>query len=140
MAGPVSRAVNTVEKEILKFPAGLDAIKSVEVSASGVDVLASAVAGYEGRIALRAGTVLQKISGDSQERYEPSDGGSADDVEGILGDNIIFHDNTDASDRAADLLFHGVVFDVAKLTEFGSNYVGNEADVEEALYTCRFEE
>jgi hypothetical protein len=81
-----------------------------------------------------------KVSGDSQERYKAWDGGDASAVEGILGDNIFFHDNTDASDRAADMLFHSCVFDVTKLTEFGSNYVGNESDVETALHTCRFEE
>jgi hypothetical protein len=140
MAGPVSRSVNTVEKEILKFPCGLDAIKSVVLRASGVDQLASAVTGLEGKIGLRAGTVLQKVSGDSQNRYEPWDGGAASAVEGILGDNIFFHANdTDNADKAADVLFHNCVFDVDKLTEFGSNYVGNETDVEDALYTCRFE-
>lgn len=142
MAGPVSRSVNTVEKEILKFPAGLDAIKSVvlQASSSGVESFASAVTGVEGKLGLRAGTVLRKVQGDAQERYEKWDGVNPAAIEGILGDNIWFHDDTDASDRAADMLFHGVVFDVTKLTEFDSNYVTNETDVENALYTCRFEE
>lgn len=135
MAGPVSRGVNTVEKEILKFPAGLDAIESVVLAAENVAELASAVTGVDGKLGLRAGTVLQKVSGDSQNRYEVWDGGTAADIEGILGDNIYFYDNSEASDRAADMLFHNCVFDSSKIL----NYAGNESDLATALHTCRFD-
>jgi len=132
MAGPIARTTKTVEKEVLVFPAGLDAIQSVVLSASGVDALPSATTGYVGKLGLLAGTILKKVSGDSQVRYEEYDGTGT--PEGVLGDNIYFFDNTEASDRAADMLFHGCVFDINKLI----GYTGNEAAVEAALSTCQF--
>lgn len=132
MAGPVARTTKTVEKEVLVFPAGLDAIQSVVIAASGVDALPSATTGYVGKIGLLAGTILKKISGDGQDRYEAYDGTGT--PEGVLGDNIYFFDNTDASDRAADMLFHGCVFDTNKLI----GYSGNETAVKNALHTCQF--
>lgn len=132
MAGPVARTTKTVNKEILVFPAGLDAIQSVVLSASGVSALASAVTGYANKYGLLAGTVLKKAAGDSQERYVAYDGTGT--PAGILGDNIYFFDQTDASDRAADMLFHGCVFDTNKLI----GYAGHETAVQNALSTCKF--
>lgn len=136
MAGPVSRTANTVEKEILKFPAGLDAIDSVVLSAaaSGVVELPSATVGYAGKLGLLAGTILKKISGDSQNRYARYDGTGT--IAGILGDNIYFFDNTDNSDRAADMLNHGCVFNKNKIIDFGAY----ESDLRTAMPSCRFDE
>lgn len=128
-----SRAVNTVRKEILKFPAGLDAIESVVLRASGVAELASAVTGIEGKIGLRAGTILTKISGDSQNRYQRYTGTGT--IEGILGDNIFFYDNSADSDEPADMLFHNCVFDSSKIIDFASY----ESDLATDLPTCRFD-
>lgn len=135
MAGPVSRTTKTVEKEILKFPAGLDAIESVVLSAgaSGVSELPSATVGYEGKLGLLAGTILKKITGDGQNRYARYDGSGT--IAGVLGDNIYFYDATDASDRGADMLFHGVVFDKEKIIDYNA-FAG---DLATALFTCRFE-
>lgn len=130
----VSRAVNSVEKEVLKFATGLEAIESVVLRASGVEVLPSAVSGQEGRLMLRAGTVLKKISGDSQERYEEYTG--TGDIAGILGDNVFFYDTSAASDQPADMLFHNCVFDKDKIVDF-DDY---ETELRAALNTCRFEE
>jgi len=132
MAGPIGRASKTVEKEILKFPAGLDAIESVVVSASGVSALPSATTGYVGKLGLLAGTVLKKVSGDSKNRYTRYDGTGT--PAGVLGDNIYFYDNTHASDRAADMLIHGVVFIKDRI-----DFAGQEAAVRAALPTCRFD-
>jgi hypothetical protein len=132
MAGPVARTTKTVEKEVLVFPAGLDAIQSVVLSASGVAALPSATTGYAGKLGLLAGTILKKVSGDGQDRYTAYNGTGT--PEGVLGDNIYFFDNTHASDRAADMLFHGCVFDTNKLI----GYAGNETAVKNALATCKF--
>ena len=137
MSFGATRTTKTIDKEILKFPAGLDSIESIVLMASGVDELASATTGQTGVIGLLAGTVLSQLTSgaDSQERYKPYESGGSEVVAGILGDTVYFHDNTDASDKPADMLFHGCVFDKAKLT----GYTGNEAAVEAALPTCRFE-
>lgn len=133
MAFGAKRAINTVEKEILKEPAGLDAIESVVLRASGVAALASAVTGTSGKIGLRAGTILTKVSGDSQNRYKRYTGSGT--IEGILGDNIYFYDNTAASDEPADMLFHGCVFDSSKIVDFATY----ESALRTALNTCRFD-
>lgn len=132
----VSRRVSTVEKEILKFPAGLDAIQSIVLRASGVDALPSAVTGYEGKLGLRAGTIVTKIPADPQKRYAQFTGGGGEVIEGILGDNIYFYDGTNASDEPADMLFHGCVFNAAKIIDYGTH----EAALKAALTTCLFDE
>lgn len=130
----VSRRANSVEKEILVFPAGLDAVQSVVISASAAaQELPSAVTGRPGVLGLRAGTILQKVSGDSQNRYEPHDG--VGDIEGILADNVFFYDASDASDTPVDMLFHGCVFNKDKIID----YETYKSDLEDALHTCRFE-
>jgi hypothetical protein len=129
----VRRSVNTVRKEILKFPVGIDSVESVVLRASGVAALASAVTGVQGKLGLLAGTILTKVSGDSQNRYKRYTGSG--DIEGILGDNVFFYDGTDASDEPADMLFHGCVFDSSKIIDFASY----ESAVRDALPTCRFD-
>ncbi len=135
MPWQVARSVNTVDKEILKFPAGLDAVESVVLQASTVSALASTVT-VVGKLGLRAGTILTKIPGDSKGRYRKYSGSLGEVVEGILGDNKFFYDNTDKSDEPADMLFHGCVFDASKIVDWGSH----EAAVRAALNTCRFVE
>ncbi len=132
MAFGASRSVKTVKKEVLKFPAGLDAIESVVLRASGVPELASAVTGVTGKIGLRAGTILKRISGDSQNRYEEYDGSGT--IEGILGDNVEFYDNTSASDTPVDMLFHGCAFNYNKII----GYDDYETELKAALTTCVF--
>jgi hypothetical protein len=129
----VSRAVNTVRKEILKFPAGLDAIESVVLRASGVAALPSATTGYVGKLGLLAGTILTPVSGDSQNRYKKYTGSG--DIAGILGDNVYFFDGLDHSDEPADMLIHGCVFDKDRIIDF----VAYESALRTALNTCRFD-
>jgi hypothetical protein len=132
----VSRAVNTVEKEILKFPAGLDAIESVVLRASGVDELPSAVTGIEGKLGLRAGTILTRIPGDTQNRYKQFEGAGGEVIEGILGDNVFFYDESSAADEPADMLFHGCVFRADKIID----YATHETALKAALNTSKFDE
>lgn len=134
MAFNVSRTVKTVEKEVLKFPAGLDAIESVVIKGSGVPELPSATTGRRGVYGYVAGTILRKVSGDSQNRYEKYTGSGT--IEGILGDTVIVYDNsTAASDTPVDMLKHGCVFDKDKIVDYAS-YASALAT---ALFTCRFE-
>lgn len=134
-----SRAVNSVKKEVLKFATGLEAIESVVLSAVGSSAtseLASAVVGYEGKLGLRAGTILTKIPGDDQDRYKEFEDLAGEEITGILGDNIYFYVNSDEGDEPADMLFHSCVFNKAKIVNF-DDY---ESDLRAALNTCRFED
>jgi hypothetical protein len=135
MAFGARRGVNSVNKEVLKFVSGLEAIESVVLTPSGVSALASAVAGFEGRLGLQAGTILTKISGDDQNRYKKFTGTGT--IAGILADNVFFYDDdpTTSSEPAA-MFFHGAVFDKAKIIE----YEDYDTDLAEDLHTCRFEE
>lgn len=130
------RFAKTVRKEILRFPAGLDAIESVVLKASGVAALASAETGRSGVLGLKAGTILTKVPSDSRNRYKEFTGAGGEAIEGVLGDNIYFIDNTNASDEGADMLFHSCVFNAAKI----KNYNTHETALKAALYTCRFDE
>lgn len=125
-----TRSVNTVNKEILVFPAGLDSIQSVVLSASGVSELPSATTGREGVLGLQAGTILVEVSGDEQKRYEQFSGTGT--VAGILADNVYFYDGAD--DQPAAMFFHGCVFDQDKIIGYGDY----SADLAADLPTCRF--
>lgn len=135
MAFGVSRTVKDIRKEILKFPAGLDAIKSVVLSGEEATELPSAVTGVEGQLGLLAGTILTKVAGDGQNRYKQYEAGGGEAIEGILGDNVLFHDATEAADKPIDMLFHGCVFDLNKIVD----YATYDTDLADALFTCRFE-
>lgn len=133
MAGPVgSRTVRTVEKEVLKYPAGLDAIESVVLRAEDADEVPSAVGGVEGRLAILAGTILEKVDA-ARDYYKPFDGTGT--IAGVLGDNIYFHSDTEER-HAADMLFHGCVFNKNKIIDFDTH----ETDLRADLATCRFED
>lgn len=133
MAGPVgSRTVKYVKKEVLKYPAGLDAIESVVLRAEDAEEVPSAVAGSVGKLAILAGTILEKVDAD-RDYYKPYDG--TGDIAGVLGDNVYFH--SDADERhAADMLFHECVFNKNKIIDFDTHETALRAD----LNTCRFED
>src|SRR5438552_13344575 len=101
----VSRSINDVDKEILKFVSGLEAVESVVLKASGVSALASTVTGVVGKLGLRAGTILTKVPSDTKNRYKEYTGAGGEAVAGILGDNIFFVDNSLASDEGAPMYF-----------------------------------
>lgn len=132
----VDRSVGSVKKEVLKFATGLEAIESVVLRASDADTLSSAVTGgVTGRLGLRAGTILTKIPGDSQNRYKKFEDEANEAIECILGDNIYFYDTSEASDEPADGLFHNCVFDKSKIIDF----VTYETELRDSLNTSRFD-
>ena len=130
----VGRSVNSVSKEVLKFVSGLEQIESVVLAASEAEALPSAVTGVEGKLGLRAGTILVEVDGDDQRRATQYEG--TGDIIGILTDNIYFYDDSDASDQPAAAFKHTAVFDKAKIIDF-DDY---ETELKDELYTCRFEE
>ncbi len=128
----VNRRASTVAKEILVFPAGLDSIQSIVLSASGVSALPSATVGYSGKLGLLAGTILVEVSGDSQRRYKKFTGTGT--IAGILTDNVYFYDNT--QEEPAAMFVHGCVFDKAKIIDYDTY----SSQLATALPTCRFNE
>lgn len=132
-----SRAVNSVSKEVLKFASGLEAIESVVLAADeGANTsaaLASATVGYEGKLGLRAGTIIAKSADDKYRRYTNSGG---EEIVGILTDNVYFYDDTEASNEPASVFTHTAVFNKAKIIDYNAYKTALEA----ALYTCRFED
>jgi hypothetical protein len=114
MAFGVNRTVKDVRKEILKFPAGFDAIESIVLSGEAAEELPSAVTGVEGQLGLLAGTILTKVDGDDQDRYKKFE--------------------AEEADKPADMLFHGCVFDLNKIVD----YDDYDTDLATALPTCRF--
>jgi hypothetical protein len=128
----VSRYRKTADREILAYPAGLDAIKSVVVASSGAPSLASAVTGKVGNKGLLAGTILEAVPGDTQGRVRKWTSGT---IVGILGSNIFFEGEGDEYDSPAEAYFHGCVFNKDNIVD----YSGASGDLATDLPTCRFE-
>lgn len=127
------------EREFLKFPAGLDAIKSVVIRGASVAVRASTdVTGYGNRRVLLAGTVITKDPADTT-KYKAYAAASGETPAGVLADDVECgvsqgYENW-TSDEAAAMIYHGAVFKAAALI----GYSGNETAVKNALTTCKFE-
>jgi hypothetical protein len=128
----VSRSRHTTDREILAYPAGLDAIKSVVVASSGAETLPSATTGEVGVQGLLAGTALQVVDGDTQGRVEKYSDGT---IIGILGSNIFFEGEGDQYDSPAEAYFHGCVFNKDRIVDYGDI----DSDLATDLPTCRFE-
>lgn len=128
----VSRYRKTADREILLYPAGLDAIKSVVVTSSAAEELPSATTGKDGNKGLLAGTILEAVPGDTQGRVQKWTDGT---IVGILGSNIFFEGEGDAYDAPAEAYFHGCVFDKTKIVD----YDDADSDLATDLHTCRFE-
>jgi hypothetical protein len=114
-----SRKLGSIGRdEFLKFPAGLDAIRSVVVNAASVPSAASG--DYVGRRILKAGTILTKIPGASTNQYRRYTSATSEVPEGILGLDLEFADATQNSDQPAPLYYHGCVFDIDAILDFGT--------------------
>lgn len=112
--------------EILKFPAGLDAIASIVVDASTV-----ASAG-DGSRKLVAGTLLSKNVNNQYERFT---GAGGQVIKGVLAYDVEVVDTTAKSDAPAAMFFHGCVFRADRIVDFGTH----GAAARTALPTCRFD-
>lgn len=128
----VSRYRKTADREILAYPAGLDAIKSVVVASSAAEELPSATTGKDGNKGLLAGTILEAVPGDTQGRVRKWTNGT---IVGILGSNVFFEGEGDAYDAPAEAYFHGCVFNKDRIVD----YDDADSDLASDLPTCRFE-
>jgi hypothetical protein len=127
------RSRHTADREILAYPAGEDAIKSVVVAASGIPTLASAIVGEENVKGLLAGTPLEEVPGDAQGRVRKYTTGT---IIGILGSNLFFNGEGQDFDAPADAYFHSCVFRKDRIVGYSDG--STASDLADDLYTCQF--
>lgn len=128
MAGPITKTAAWADKEILKFPTGLHAVKSVVLDASDF-----AVSTDGSRYVVPAGTIL-KLSATNTTRYVEYKGG-AGKIEGILGRPTDILAQVTLGNTAAPMFYHGAVFATTAIvgfTLYASALVAG-------MPTCKFE-
>lgn len=126
----VTRSTSTPDEvEILKFPTGLHAVKSVVLDAAKFNVDVSDGA----RFRVPAGTILKLCATGNTNQYEPFDGVGT--VQGILAHNVDMLAGTTEGSEPAAMFFHGCVFATPAITGF-TQYI---TDLVQDLPTCKFE-
>lgn len=131
MAWRKRRTATFRDKEILKYPTGLEATKNIVIDSTTV------TASADSRYILEAGTVICKIAASTKVRAAAASGELQADIVGILTHTVEFFYPTEANvtDEPAAVFFHSAIFDTTKLV----NYSSNAAAVKGALPTCLFE-
>lgn len=125
----VQRSAQFSDKEVLKFPAGLDAIKSVVLDSSNWAYVADT------RNIIPAGTILM-LSATNADKYVAFDGtGGANVIKGILGHSVDFIASTTSAAEPAPMFYHQCVFATSALVAF-TNYA---SALVSTLTTCKFE-
>src|SRR5574338_437461 len=105
-----SNSATWVNKEVLKYPAGLDAIKSVVIDATNV-----VVSDPSARTVLPAGTIL-KFSSTNSGQYVEYDGSGT--IQGILRRPVDVVAQVTEGDAPAAMYFFGCVFATAAIVGF----------------------
>jgi len=128
----VQRSAQFYDKEVLKFPAGLDAIKSIVLDATNFTYTPDT------RNVVPAGTILAK-SVTNPDKYVAYAGLSAaaptGGIEGILGHSVDLIAQTTSASEPAPMFYFGCVFAtlaIVGFTQFASALVSQ-------MPTCRFE-
>jgi len=104
------RSAQWLDVEVLKFPAGLDAIKSVVIDATNVPVTDASV-----RTVLPAGTIL-KFSVTRPDQYVAYNGTGT--IKGILRRPVDIVARVTEGDSPAAMYFHGCVFATSAIVGF----------------------
>lgn len=124
----VTRSVTTSdEKEILKFPVGLHAVKSVVLEASSFSVSTDG-----SRYIVPAGTIL-KLSVTVPTQYVAYNGTGT--IQGILAHNVDLAAQATEGAEPAPMFFHGCVFATTAIVDF-TQYASTLVT---AMPTCKFE-
>lgn len=124
----ITRTASFYDKEVLKFPAGLSAIKSVVLDANAFTYVADA------RNVVPAGTILA-LSATLNTRYVAYSGGAVGAVKGILARPIDLLAQATNANEPAPMFFHECVFSTGAIvgfTNFASALVND-------MKTCKFE-
>lgn len=124
----VTRSVTTAdEKEILKFPVGLHAVKSVVLDGNTFSVNSDG-----SRTIIPAGTIL-KTSPSNPNMYTAYNGSGT--IQGILAHNVDASAQATTGSEPAPMFFHGCVFATTAIVGF-TQYA---AALVSAMPTCKFE-
>lgn len=115
------------EKEILKFPVGLHAVKSVVLDGNTFTVNSDG-----SRTLIPAGTIL-KLSATNPNMYQAYNGSGT--IQGILAHDVDIAAQSTAGSEPAPMFFHGCVFATTAIVGF-TQYA---SDLVTAMPTCKFE-
>jgi hypothetical protein len=115
------------EKELLKFPVGLHAVKPVVLDGNTFAVNTDLT-----RTVIPAGTIL-KISPSNPNMYTAYNGSGT--IQGILAHNVDIAAQSTAGSEPAPMFYHDCVFATTAIVGF-TNYA---AALVSALPTCKFE-
>lgn len=105
-----TRSASWVDKEVLKFPTGLEAIKSVVVDATNVVVTDTGVRNF-----MPAGTIL-KFSSTNLKQYVEYNGSGT--IRGILRRPVDIVARVTEGDTPAAMYFFGCVFATSAIVGF----------------------
>lgn len=113
MAFNITKTASWADKEILKFPVGGHAIKSVVLDATdwAVDTTDGA------RYVVPAGTIL-RLSATNPTQYVEYKGGAAGTIKGILGRPIDLLARMTAADEPAPMFYKGCAFATTAIVGF----------------------
>ena len=124
----VTRSVTRADgKEILKFPVGLHAVKSVVLDGNTFSVNSDGT-----RTIVPAGTIL-KISASNTNMYQAYNGSGT--IQGILAHDVDLSVQSTPGSEPAPMFFHGCVFATTAIVGF-TQYA---ASLVTAMPTCKFE-
>ena len=124
----VTRTVTRAdEKEILKFPVGLHAVKSVVLDGNTFTMNSDG-----SRTLIPAGTVL-KLSASNPNMYQAYTGSGT--IQGILAHDVDLAAQSTAGSEPAPMFFHGCVFATTAIVGF-TTYA---SALVTAMPTCKFE-
>jgi hypothetical protein len=115
------------EKEILKYPVGLHAVKSVVLDGNTFAVNADG-----SRTVVPSGTVL-KLSASNPNMYQAYAGSGT--IQGILAHDVDIAAQATAGSEPAPMFFHGCVFATTAIVGF-TTYA---AALVSGMPTCKFE-
>lgn len=128
----IERSAQFYDKEVLKFPTGLDAIKSVVI-----DATMFAQSTSEERTVVEAGTILM-LSATNPKQYVKYDGtAGAGTIKGILAHSVDLLARATGADEPAPMFYHQCVFATEGIVGF-TNYASALLS-STALSTCKFE-
>jgi hypothetical protein len=128
----VSRSGQFLEKEILRFPVGLDAVKSIVLDAN---TFAMPAGGAQNVVP--AGTIL-KLSLTDATRYVKYDGAAGSGIiKGILAHSVEILASATPGNEPAPMYFHGCVFATPAIVDF--TLYASSLGSSTALSTSKFE-
>lgn len=109
-----SRSTGWTEVEVLKYPSGLEAIKSVVIDATnfGTSINTDGTRSY-----IPAGTIL-KLSSTNAGQYIAYAGGAANVIKGILRRPYDLVAAVTEGDGAAAMLYHNCIFSTTAIQSF----------------------